>query len=665
MTSLRTTAAWIEGTLVFFVILIPPFLYGGLGALSTLIIQGVALVAFGFPVSRTLLSSSSDNTWFKKYYHVAVPLLAGVPFVIFIILQIFGGSSALLFHPGSLAPFATTDHLRQLLSYAMLFIVFFGFFNSRKRIDTGILLIAIQVVLLIAAGYLNAAPDPEKKRFVAGILDMANQPNYYSAFLNPNHFGGYIVLAQPLFFASVVYFLQTREGRFIITPDVICRIFFVLLIPMTMFSTFSAEARTAFFWQILLIASFVGCLVFRRPRLVLAAGVVCAGVVTYFIYTLPHLHIQRLSADYLDRARVAADTYKAFMDFPWFGAGLGACPYYLRYYQTVNPENFLLVHPYNHFVQLACETGIVGSVLFLFPVIGYLIFSYKLTQKSESRRRRIFGLAAFLALILSAAPALLDNYLATPASACLAIFYAALLGRCAVPADISATAFLPARRPSAGRLAVIAALWAGIFLAMTVLWSDYCVQKAITALSKDGRRLEEASRLRADNAEVWMNLGHWHYNEAVHALELGKDPKTELEQAVYAYYCAVVRTPSWAPSWIGLAKAQMLSSNLELASRYLSFGVGLTPRNRDMIIYGILMQLRFSQNTLWRDERELFERRAAYWVGVGSVLPRPLHSNDVYYLLNYAPHQLGDSQKKLVASFISRCYRIPSKRLTS
>jgi hypothetical protein len=84
-----------------------------------------------------------------------------------------------------------------------------------------------------------------------------------------------------------------------------------------------------------------------------------------------------------------------------------------------------------------------------------------------------------------------------------------------------------------------------------------------------------------------------------------------------------------------------------------------------MILYGIFMQLRLAQTTVWRDEERLFHRRAAYWVWVGSVLPVAIRSNNLFYLLNSSPVTLNDSQKKLVASFISRCYRIPSKHLTS
>ncbi len=656
-----------ESFFVFGLLLIPPFLCGGIGPLPTLIIQSFVLVAFGFPVSRTLLYPSPDKVWFRKYSHVMLPLLTGILFFVYVLVQVFGGASALSYRPGSLAPFATTDHLRQLTAYVMLLVVFFGFFASRERVNMAILVIAIQITLLIAIGYAGLSTDAEKNPSVFDFLNTAKNPGHYATFINPNHFGGFIVFAQPLLIASIAYFLKARDDRFELTPDTICRIFFALLIPMALCAALSAEARMAFFWQLLLMVALIGGIVFRRPIAVLAAGVVFGGVAIYYVLKLPYLHANRLSLDLADRLQITADGYKAFLDFPWFGAGLGSSPYFLGYYQTIDPENFLLVHPSNHFLQLATETGIVGSLLFLIPVASYIGFAYKLSRKSESRWRRIFGLAAFLALALSAAPALIDNYLATPACAILALFYAALLGRCAMAHESPETAMPhPARkRPPTGRLVIVAALWIGIILTTTVLWSDYRVQRVINAPAKDGRQLEIASRLRADNAEVWERLGHWHYNEAVRAIEQGRDPGPELEVAVYNYYCAVVRAPSWAPGWIGLSKAEALSSNLELASRYLSFGVGLTPHNRDKIIYGILVQLKLAQRSLWRDEVELFERRAAYWVGVGSVLPRPLRSDDVYYLLNNAPAQLEGEQKKLVASFVSRCYRIPSKRLTS
>ncbi|GEM_PF-2987622 len=631
-------------------LLLPPILFGGLGPGPTFLIQGLAaLCAFLFIVRWAL--GARPGRFSLRHPAVLVPLCF-LPFLVYSFSQSFLRGAVFGGIPGSVAPFATFDHAVQFAAYMALYVSFFSFLENRERLRLVMFLLALEITLLASTGFYHSQ-GTQKEQAIFGFLVMPRS-THYSSFLNPNHFGAFLSASQPLFAASVAYFVRTRLRE---KPgiDAVEKFFFVLLVPLVALCSIGADARMALFWQFGLLAAFVAA-TFLRPAWIALSAVSAAAAAAWFMARVPSLALERLSADLASRLEITRDTLPILRDFSQ-GTGLGTSRYILAFYQKTTPENWSISHPYNHYLQLLAECGPFGTALFVVPVLCFLGWGLHRSQASPSRWDKLFGLGAFVSLAGYAMPAFFDNYLTTPAFAILYVFLAAVLARAAHGS------FDPARRPAVPwrppRRALPAALLAGAACVSVLMYlaGDYQARKAAIAGSKDALRLERATRLRPSNSIAWTELGHWHYNEASKARGKGLEYRAAGERSAAAYRKAVQAAPTWPRPWIGLARSELLLGKRRSGSRHLAFGVSLSPYHRDRILYLIHVHLKLARAERSKKQRQHYLGVAEKFARMGMRLYRPLSPADCFYVLNNAPHQLTEKQRRRVAAFLSPIYR--------
>lgn len=664
---------FLEAGALFAVLLIPAFLFAGVGPASIFMIQALAAASFALVVSRLILSGKRLE-YEKKHRIVWISLLGFFPFLTYVLLQSVGGRAVFVGRIGSIAPFVTWAQWQQLICYLMLFVAFYDFFKTRPRVRIAALALALQITILAITGFYHTIAEPEKMRTLYGFVDMSGKMLYYASFLNPNSFGGYIVVSQVLFLASATHYWMSREEGFTLDFEAIEKFFLVLVIPLVAVSCVNAEARLALVWHMVILGLFFGVFLRRRPVFLLG---MILGMVTLALY-LPRFvrgfDPETISRDLAGKIQFMRESFGAFRDFPWFGTGLGTSKFILQFYQRSIVENWTLWQPYNTFLQLASETGIFGAALFLLPVGGFLFLALSASMTSSSRWNRVFGLAAFIAVFSYCVPGMFDNYVATPVTAVIMLFYAALLARCANNSfrQISPTkddqAWFDENRSRAAMIGTRQVLFVTVWLVFAFFFvhvrHDYEAEMAVKAQSKRLPALERATKLRSWSAYSWSELGHWHYNEAIKLKEQEKDFRLSLTLSYDAYRKAVQAAPTWPTTWLRLSRTEILLGERERGSRHMDFALRLNPWNRDLMLYAINVQLNLAKATLWTPEESRFKNRAIYWLEASMRLKRPLLPNDCVYLRNWSV-PLPEKDKKVVSFFISEHYRKKQKLLNS
>lgn len=621
----------IEYALVFMALLLPPFFFSGIGAVPVFVIRGVGLCAFFFVLTKHLFYKRTPTFLEHKDRNIRLFFILFLPFVCYLTLQCLGGLSIVSGRTfGSLAPFMTREYLLQLLSYILIFFIFYDFFKTRGRVRIAILLLAVQICVLVASGFYHSLADLKASPYFYGI-DMSDKAGYYSFFLNPNDYGEYLAFAIPLFLASSIYYFTTTE-TFDFNEIFIEKLFYFVTLVMATVSILHADARGAFVSEMITMALFLIFFVFSRHRfwgIVLTAAL---SLVMLAVVGLPSLRPERILHDLAWRVTLTKDALGIFRDFPWFGVGFGAQPFVIGYYQLHGAETFAITEPYNHHIELLSEGGLVGYALFMAPVLFYVVGSARLALQTHSRWNRIFGLSVLLALTALALISCIDDYLVTPAIAVLFIFYLAVLGRCSNDTYVNEHTMESedTERVFFGPLRL--GLWTVAFAAFLgfayLIFTDFSANVTIQSKITDARKAERALDKLGDNAYGWHALAEFYHRRAVEdALKRGNF-KPDLKAAIRAYRRAAMLTPTWSTPWFELGQAEVLNEYRERGFGHMGFAISLSPHDRDAYIHLIVLYLRMEKSTPWPDEKKLFHESALAWAQKASQLPNALTLKD-------------------------------------
>jgi len=596
------------------------------------------------------------------YEKLKGPLSVFSLFVLYIFFQWIGASRVLSAHvPGTIAVFKTRDYFIQLVCYVLFFITSLDLLASRRKIQWLSLFVAFQVIFLITIGYYQQYSHPEILTKLYGAFDLAQYGTFFSTFVNPNHYGGFLMIATFFFLAWIAYYVAANEV-FRLDMDLVRTFFYGLLIVLMAFSILHAEARAALFVQIasVLIFCFVS-FYFKRgmhPGLFWGAVALLAGSVVFLNVT--HFDFSRISPqvllkDFWERSGIYHDTLGIVRDFPIFGTGLGSAMYAMSKYQVTAVEEYSWVHLYSHHLELITDTGFLGYLLFMIPVVWLVLRFFRTALRHPSRWRRIYATASFTAIAAIFFLSILDDYLLTPALALLFLIMVAILVLCGNKDVVSLDSIAQSGPTDASFTAKASFKYGlGIFLVSILMFGmafkNYEASDLYERADGDVQQLENAARLRPDDPKIWSQIGEAYYDRALTVR--GAEHARLAKKAVEAHKKAISLTPMFGYYWMLAGRAKILSRDRVRGLECLAHSAELVPHSRDYALYLIISALTLAKETPWPEEKKPLMDLAGLWVKNTFNLKRPLSEDDNGYIRNYGEENYGTISPEIRAELI-------------
>ena len=192
----------------------------------------------------------------------------------------------------------------------------------------------------------------------------------FGPYVNRNHFAGFAELVIPLSLVPLVLGKVRRERWFLVSLFAVVPIgALVLSASRGGLISFFVELGVLFLWMIL--------------RRTLGKHLLSGGAVLFLAFLMVSwLGVQQLverfsSMQSLEvtvgkRASMRADTWRIFLDHPWFGTGLGTIQIVFPAYETLY-DGKIVNHAHNDYLEALAETGIAGGLCCLW-FLGILFF---------------------------------------------------------------------------------------------------------------------------------------------------------------------------------------------------------------------------------------------------------------------------------------------------
>ncbi len=416
--------------------LFPGFLFGMHGKGPIFLMQVMtAAIFFLFLSSPTFFKFRPS---ILDYSHFWKPFLIFSLFFVYVYIQWLGHHAVFTgFIPGSIARYRTMDYLTQLVTYMLLFFVCYDVFATRKRIRIFTFFMALSAVFMIVLGYYQELSHAERFYDIYGIFPVPQELwIFYSTVLNPNHYGGLLLMISLFFIGSVLYYLETIEEKVELDFNLVSNILYLCLLPIMMASMMHAMARAALIMEFIILIAVVmkGVAPGYRPKALLAVAVIIGGFFVFILITKTNnlfTFYKTLWDVIVYRFTASTEFSRIFLDFPLFGTGFGTFMYISGVYQKLDAGVGMFLHGINYNLELLNDTGLVGYSLFVPPIVYIVIKAWKKCKKSSSRYFRIYGLTSFMAMVAIAVFCTGDDYLRTPAIAMMFIAHLAVFVRCA------------------------------------------------------------------------------------------------------------------------------------------------------------------------------------------------------------------------------------------
>lgn len=272
--------------------------------------------------------------------------------------------------------------------FAFFAIVFSNSVTNRRQTDLVIqLIVTAGAVVALYGIYQYLFYDPGKAGSWVDSDMFSNITNrVYSTLGNPNVLSEYLLLVIP-FGAACVFTGKTwwQKAFFICC---------LLVMTVCLVVTFS---RGGYLGLILVAAIFI---IMLDARFILI-GVV-AAIALYFV--LPQTIVERFTSignmsdsSTMYRVYIWWGTIAMLKDYWFSGIGPGTNAFNLIYpaygYNTIAAP-----HAHNLFLQLMCDSGIVGLVMFLFVLFSYYRMTFGAFSRTKDKTTRIYLIAAIASI---------------------------------------------------------------------------------------------------------------------------------------------------------------------------------------------------------------------------------------------------------------------------
>ena len=350
-------------------------LWGRRGAIDPLLrrwtialaLIAAAIVVQIIPLPRSLLATISPGTHqFLELY--AIDYAVGVA----------------RFHPLSLQPHATMIALFCFIGLSLftLGILCALTTDDARRVCDGV--VAVTAVMAVVA---IAVRDSQEGR-VYGIWMPRSPATPFGPFVNPNHFGGWMLVAIPICAArlgeradALLRRAAFRRGllRNLTSEEGSKAILNALALMIMAIAFIACASRSAF------VALFVSATVAiaagarrgltRDSRLMFAAACSVLVIVAALAVGLNGVirEFDRLGAsDIASRVSIWKDTVRIIQDFPVTGVGINAFATATVLYQTTGRGIYHVVQSHNDFLQIAAEGGLLVGVPVMFATALFI-----------------------------------------------------------------------------------------------------------------------------------------------------------------------------------------------------------------------------------------------------------------------------------------------------
>jgi O-antigen ligase len=325
----------------------------------------------------------------------------------------------------SIAPQETIDTIVLTLAFLALFVSAVLLLRSRRRrrLFAAVFLgsAVLQVLIATATREMFVSPDDS----APGRL--------HGAFINPNHFAGYLLLALSIAFGVLWReVLHTRDRvRHAERGRLFENRFIQLSLRVVLWGIIAAGIGLTQSRGAILVAAIVTVVLLSialgHPRLrsrrwsftVAGGGVVAAAVGFAFLAVRQQPIMRFLGSDPRDpasdlRLNLWRLSFQAWHQFPLFGSGLGT---YREAFRRVQPRdlNYLVEFAHSDPLQLLVTGGAVG---FAFGAVAFLAMMAVLIRRWRTEQRReesAFLLAAFGAILAISLHGLVEFNLSIPA----------------------------------------------------------------------------------------------------------------------------------------------------------------------------------------------------------------------------------------------------------
>jgi O-antigen ligase len=339
----------------------------------------------------------------------------------------------------SIYPHASLVGFIKVIAYLCAFLLAAHLFDSGTRKSFLVRSLALLGCLEAAYGIIQYLTHNER---VLGIKKIYYLGVATGTYINHNHFAGLLEMTLPFLVAYVYYAFQIRSDRRLSgsrsakgsagasTARVLLLLFLCATALTGVFFSFSRAGIVSALLSILFVGLLAGIRT-RRKAWILGVFAFMACAVGYGVWIGLGPVVERFEAiretNYLQtegRITFWEDSLGIIKNYPLTGTGLGTFGLSFRRYQTSWLDLFV-DHPHNDYVEVVCETGLVGAVLLFLPIF-YLVGKMAQAFYTDTRRFRsatILGcLGSVLAMLLHS---LLDFNLQVPANA---MVFAVVLG---------------------------------------------------------------------------------------------------------------------------------------------------------------------------------------------------------------------------------------------
>lgn|GEM_PF-487009 len=298
----------------------------------------------------------------------------------------------------SLTPYHTAEKIRYAATFALAFLVIVHTFRSRLQVT-------ILILALVAVGTFEALYGLGEQ-FSGGKNIFWNQRLYHMAavtgtFVNKNHFAGFLEMVVPLalglFMVSVPN--PNRGGNFraravnaVSSPGLHRQIILGTLVAGMAIALFFSLSRagisgaiaswTAFF---LIIAVTAGVRKYTLGLILLVLVILCValGMGSEMVFEKMEDAASGESVSWTARIDLWGSAVAMIKDFPLLGTGFGTFEEAFERYQSSRFGDRYADYLHNDWLQVFCETGIIGGLLF---VGGVILLFIRLTRATLSRR---------------------------------------------------------------------------------------------------------------------------------------------------------------------------------------------------------------------------------------------------------------------------------------
>lgn len=579
-------------------------------------------------VVRVLYGDGSNSPLFGAIRRIFVPWILFNTFLLYAGLQAILGPLIFQGLPGSIAPFRSFHYVIQLFCYEVLFFLILDLLSDLRRLTWISFFLGFQVVFLIALGFYQSFAELQPIRKFYNFFEPTNVQILFSSFSNANHYGAYIFLASLLFLAYFLCYWKNFKVPFEWDVDAVLALIFGIIFILTGWSIRAAGARAVFMTYVFtLIAAPYFVFKHFEKRIWFLISIVAILVLSLLSLSIRPTYIYEKWSTLGDAVILRFSIYREmigiFLNFPLFGVGLGTCKYISSLFQIDMVSNFTWAHLFSHHLELASETGIVGYGLFMGSLGWIGILSLKNILTRVHGERKVYGFIGFWALGMMFALSFIDEYLLTPATAILVVFFLAVLIRCAFDLEVTEFDWKPALHPFLRNAA-----FKMLMLLFTLTLSSWFLLSS----AKEGMAGVLMSPTER-NIEILKKGVHFSPNNAEYLLLLGdacyrKDGQNYLS----AYEKAVRSAPTWARAWLLMGRAKLSSGIIEEGLDNLETAANLMPYNRDSYLYLILTYLRLENHVQSHTQKKYYHQKALSWLIASNSLERPFTHKDWGYV---------------------------------